>query len=396
MNVGFLREDQLPTQLAKVLAITCKNFNIDLVYFRPEDILQKKNKIKGKILLNDTWEEITCPLPNFIDVPAYLFEHVEYQSILNYLARKTKLSIDRRHIISKDVLQKELVKDSKLKKYVIPMKESESHQDIQKFLKQYGAVVVKRSIDLEGIDKYLIEKRENDYKVTMKDNTLICNEEELSGYLKTTFNHNSFIVQQYIHSKTKTNSPFYCRIYLQKNGQNKWEVVHKYIRVGVGTDGLFDSTYNGVSLINHFLNFNYPNRRKELSMKLNQIGLNTAEKVEGIQKGDFMVMGVDIGIDPDGNMYIYSVSSHPSEEAQMDRISLRRPEYYNRFLRQSDKSKESKIEKLSEQIKDLQEEMDYLERKNERLIKDIVNVKMSTSWKVSKPVRFLGKYFKNK
>src|SRR5699024_6806951 len=120
MIVGFLRDKNMPPRFARLLSYTCKYNEIELLYMRPQDIDMINGTVQGKMFIDHKWEEREVPIPKFIDVNPHMFNSKKYKKHLKYLKTKTVLSIDRRHIITKDLLQEKLKQDVNLKKYAIP------------------------------------------------------------------------------------------------------------------------------------------------------------------------------------------------------------------------------------------------------------------------------------
>src|SRR5699024_11362068 len=73
MYAGYLRKIDKPSKIAKIIAITCKQQGIELVYFTPKDVNLKTHMVNGKIFLNNQWVKIEVPIPKCIDVNPYLY-----------------------------------------------------------------------------------------------------------------------------------------------------------------------------------------------------------------------------------------------------------------------------------------------------------------------------------
>src|SRR5699024_12598402 len=60
----------------------------------------------------------------------------------------------------------------------------------------------------------------------------ILNEDTFNQWLQETIlrTKGSYIIQRYIHTRTKMDEPYHIRAHVQKNGEGKWELVHIYSR----------------------------------------------------------------------------------------------------------------------------------------------------------------------
>lgn len=385
--VGFLRPEKTPPIIAKALAISCKNKDIDLLYFTPEGIDYKNKKINGKLFIEDQWIEIKTSVPNFIDIQSNLIQEKQYEKEIKFLAEYSTLSVNQKYLISKDTLQNILTKNNRLNKYMIPSKETNSYKDILNFLEIHKKIVIKNKMDFEQNSKCIVQKQNSIYRVVMKEKELKFSQKEFEVFLHERVGKQTVVLYKFINSITKLNNPYYCCIHLEKDGNNRWKVVHKYIRVGVEKNIFSKIEEGGISKINNFLKVNFPSKNKQILLELNELGLNLAKKIEDSVKGELMVLGLEIGIDSEGELYIFNVKNSPIESPQTEKISLIRPDYYSYRLRNISISRSKKTQELIESLNRIKNENIILTKK----IKEYEN---STSWKITKPVRILGSFLK--
>src|SRR5699024_1024921 len=70
----------------------------------------------------------------------------------------------------------------------------------------------------------------------------------------------TFIVQQYIKSRTIDGHPFDIRVHMMKNEENEWEFVHKYPRIGLHYASIMSTDAGGyIGNLSCFLQRNYTN-----------------------------------------------------------------------------------------------------------------------------------------
>lgn len=385
MFVGFLRRVKKPTILAKLLALACKNIGLEIVYFTPEDVVTGKNKVYGKVFLEGVWESITTDLPSFIDVEPTLFEIEEYKKVMRYIQKNSKLSLDRPYIIPKGELQLTLVKSKKLKRFAIPTKKPLSFEDLLDYLKKEKTIVVKSACDQVEGEVYKIQNdSHNTFILKFRNKTNEISKEELKKlYIEKSFSNN-YHVQKYITSQSIKGNPICCRIHLEKNEEGKWEVARKFVRVGVGQTIESDTSLGGgKSELETFLRSSHRERSKEIYQDIKELANIAPSIIENLTGTTLMNMGLDIGIDRDGKLYVFDIDSNPPFLPQMSRIILLRPGYYKYRL---DKLNQDKKGLLKMQRRILE-----LEATNRRKQKEIQDFKDSTSWKVTRPVRYLGK-----
>ena len=370
MFVGFMRKSKSPSFMAKFIAITCKNQGIELIYMTPEDVNIKSNTVNGYIYLNNEWEKVTVPIPSFIDISPHLFTYKKYKKILNYLKKNTKLSIDERHIILKDELQFQLRKNKDFYHIAIPTKKLNAFSDLTKWLDKYKTIVVKPVRGLQGNDVYILKKEElNNYTLGISKEEKKLTENELSEYFSRKLKNKNYIIQKYISSRTIDGDPFDCRIHLEKNGKGEWETARKYIRIGIGQKVVSNISQGGaISKPENFLQYNFGEEKgKEIDYKLDLLAQTLPYEIEKIKNKTFMTMGVDVGIDNSGDLFVFEINSFPIVSPLKTEIALLRADYYKYMLNYPINNKE-----------------------NEQLKKELTNIKNSKSWKLTKPLRKLG------
>lgn len=370
MFVGFMRSAKSPSFMAKFIAITCKNQGIELIYMNPEGVNKKSKTVNGYIYLNNKWEKVSVPLPSFIDISPHLFTKKKYKKTLNFLKKNTTLSIDRRHIILKDELQIKLKKNESLSQFAIPTKHLNNFSDLTDWLKSFETIVAKPVRGLKGKGVYILKQVDaNNYILGVNKEEKTLSKNELSEFFSNELENNNYIMQKYISSKTIDGNPFDCRVHLEKNGKGEWETARNYIRIGIGQKVVSNISQGGaISRPESFLPFNFGEEKaKEIENKLELLAKILPYEIEKITESTLMNMGVDVGIDQSGNLYVFEINSYPIVSPLRTEIALLRSEYYKYMLNNSE---------------------------NEELKKEIIKIKNSKSWKLTKPIRRLSKIVK--
>lgn len=391
MIVGFLRDKNMPPRFARLLSYTCKYNEIELLYMRPQDMDMINGTVQGKMLIDHKWEEREVPIPKFIDVNPHLFNSKKYKKHLKYLKTKTVLSIDRRHIITKDLLQEKLKRDANLKKYAIPSSKINDVKSLMKFLNFHKHIVIKPINGLQGKSVISIEKvNSKKYNLGINKEYKIYNKKNLHKYLAN-LKIESYMMQKYIESRTKEGYPFDCRVHLEKNKNNKWYIVNTFIRIGIGQTVISNVNQGGgISKTKPFLDYNFEDLSDDIYKSINESSICLAEKLEKDMGSQLMVMGLDVGIDKNGDLYIFEVNSFPIVAPQMSQITLSRAEYYKYMLNKDKKNKSiNNVSNEAINIKKLIHDKKLLE-------KEVNKMKASRSWKLTKPLRLFGRYLKKK
>ena len=390
MIVGFLRSKNNPPKLARLLSHTCQYHDLTLIYMTPEGISMDKNTVKGKMLISNVWENVEVPLPKYIDVNPHLFSYKKYSEIMAYLQEKTKLSITRRNVIKKDVLQKELCNHSELNKYGIPSKNIKSFNELLNFIYDNKRVVVKPVDGLQGKSVIVIKILDDEnFVIGEQKEEKKYTKDELHKFYELELQKSNYLMQKYIESRTKMGDPFDCRIHMEKGAQNKWNIANMFIRIGIGQSIVSNvSQGGGISKVPSFLEANFGTNAKQIEEELKKMAIKMAVEIEKITDSQLATMGLDVGIDLEGQLHVFEINSFPIVSPQMAEITLIRPQYYKYMVKQGSK-KRQEINK-----KNRNSHLDSLNKENSKLKREIEELKNSTSWKITRPVRGVGKILK--
>lgn len=165
---------------------------------------------------------------------------------------------------------------------------------------------------------------------------------ELLKNLKKRLAKRSYIVQEALHLQTYLERPFDIRILMQKGKNGKWIRTKAVCRIAQSGDITSNLSTGGEALpLLKMLKEIYPGKEdvKKIQRKIRSL-VNTVpsvmEQVSGMHLGE---MGLDIGIDYRGNVWIIEVNSKPwkkpvTEQGSMEIVmeSFRRPLLYGKYL----------------------------------------------------------------
>lgn len=332
MLVGYMRNFRSPKFMADIIRAVAKSKNIDLLYFNAKDVNIEKNIIKGLLYIDNTWKRIDSRIPEVIDVSASCLKH---KNVINYLSQKAYLTENGNKRLSKDFLQEELVKDNKLKKYVIPSSNCNSLQVIDEFLNLYDEVVIKPVYSERGKGIYKIKKSDNGgYLIGHNKKQKKISNLELKDLYTNTISKRKHVIQKCINSKTLQGDPFDCRIHLEKNGLGNWEIAKSFIRIGIGQQVISNVNQGGgLSNTPVFLKSNYPDSYDDLSRRINEAGMKLAKKIEKLRGIELATLGLDVGITLDEELYVFEANSAPDPSFLKAEVAMLRTDYYQFLLK---------------------------------------------------------------
>ena len=250
--------------------------------------------------------------------------------MFEHLKRNSYLSVDKRMPLPKDRLQEVFKDDPEMSKYLIPTKRVKSFKDIIKFIKRHQEIVLKPVYSNQGKNVYKVTKKGCKYELEFYREKYRISKRKFKKIYKNEIKDKVFIVQKFIDSRTKEHKhPFDCRIHVEKNGKNKWHNVKNFIRVGIGQSVISNINQGGgIADVRQFLKANYPDKWKEIEKQIKIAAKTIPYKVEKVTKYEYMTMGLDIGIDKDGNLYLFEVNDYPILSPMRSEVAMVRARYY--------------------------------------------------------------------
>ncbi|WP_254901746.1 YheC/YheD family protein [Thalassobacillus devorans] len=386
-----MRRAENPPFIAKITAVMCHYYGFELIYMRPKDIDMANNTVRGRMYINNKWVEVTKDLPALIDISAYCFMK-ETRELMEYLRKNVRLTFDKKNALNKAKLQRELAKDGEFSHLVIPTAKAKTFEDVEAFLEKYSTIVMKPVYGQQGKGIYKLKQNGDEYLLGYQKEEQRLTRDELEKHFQTNISGKNYILQKYITSRSKAGDPFDCRIHVQKNRNGKWQVAKKYIRIGIGQKVMSNVNQGGgISDTKPFLKANFDDKWKEIEDNLTELGETLPYKIEQLKKTPTMSIGFDVAIDKSGDLYLFESNGAPNTTPLVAHSALLNVEYYT-FIR--DNELNEVISGPDTQHANSDVEIDRLKQKNEQLEKRMRTMEQSTSWRVTAPLRILGKLLK--
>ncbi|MFD1416305.1 YheC/YheD family protein [Oceanobacillus jeddahense] len=380
-EIGMLTNFNQPTELAKMTSLVAKAYGMELIFMRPRDINIEEKKVYGKVLVNNKWVVKKTDIPPFIDAAPYCFTRKNKER-MDFLRKTTFLSDNRRNVVTKEMLQNTLSKDEQFSHLMIPTHKIKTFKDMDNYLHDYQKVVLKPSGGMRGRGIYIIENKDNDlFTIGFNKNKWDADLNALEEFFDNTVKGKNYILQKYVTSITPQGDPFDCRVHVEKDGTGKWAVAKIYVRIGIGQSVISNVNQGGgISDPEEFLKANFNGQQEEIYQNLLKLGTQISEKMEQLRGTHIMSLGLDIGIDTNGKLYLFEVNDGPSTKAVISEVAFLRSNYYLYVLEKhlNRKVKDS-MDELENKQKEIHELKEIIAEKEEQLN----NILNSKSWKVT-------------
>src|SRR5690625_366764 len=327
-----MRGQSKPNQFVKLLAKTTKHHGIELVYFNPKDVDMKQKKISGRVLVDNKWENKEVNIPLFIDLTEFSFKN---KKLIKFLRENSHFTADKLDSKSIDSMKK-IKEDGEFADLLIPSIEHSDLKGFFHFINKHQQIIMKPTNGRRGDDIYKLSKKGRKYVLSHGDistDNISLSKRQLKNFISKKSRESKFIYQKYIESKTQFGDPFDCRIRLEKNGKGKWEVVINLIRIGSGQKVVSNVAKSGsVSKINKFLKANYGEKWKTIKSDIINVGKTLPYKLEEIFNIEVGSLGIDIGVDKHGKLYLFEANTSPGYGFGEGPIAEVRCDYYKCML----------------------------------------------------------------
>ncbi|MFS0779010.1 YheC/YheD family protein [Neobacillus sp. 3P2-tot-E-2] len=316
--IGMLHHRKDPNTVIKsyAYAVVAMAEGADFIYFTPKSVNFDNQTIEGYEYKNGSWQEKITPFPDVIYNTGSPEKLEVSKDIINHL--KETIPFTTVSLGNKWVINERLIKGKEFSKYLIPAKVLKEWNDLTEFLNLYTDVVVKPMDGRKGQGIYFIKTCDKGFIVNKDSLDKTYTKNELKEFFYTLLEENTYIVQPYIISKTKSGLAFDFRLHAQKNGEGKWVITTIYPRIA--SDCTIVTNINNGGYTNYlvpFLNQEFSEEEAiNIKRTLEYFTLALARHLDQLQMLEFSEVideiGIDVGLDENQKLWIYEVNWRPS------------------------------------------------------------------------------------
>lgn len=211
---------------------------------------------------------------------------------------------------SKPFVFSKMKQSNYLKQFLIPYIEINNRNDILTFLKQHQQIILKPVRGHHGDNVIKIKEHKDKFIITKKQYEHELNSNEFLHFLDKL--PNEMIAQKFIDSSISTGEPFDYRMHLQKNIHGLWVITIIIPRVG-SKSRVVTNISQGSTMMEFlkFLRNEYREHAREIKRQIESFALKFAYEFERQYPYNFDELGIDIGYDHDGNIWVYEVNWRP-------------------------------------------------------------------------------------
>ncbi|KAB2337111.1 YheC/YheD family protein [Cytobacillus depressus] len=289
--------------------------------FGEQHINWEQGTINGLFFYQNGWKTIEVPFPNVIydRLPNRKSERVaEHKQIKDRLQSEYLIPWYNPGFFNKLEINDRLIQDDNLAKLLPETHPFVSYSEIERMLSHYGHVFIKPingSLGL-GVHQVIYDKAEGCYYCRFRNqqgenklqkyNSL----ERLMKHVFASKNLNRMLVQQGIHLMRIDQRPIDFRIHTNKNNHGDWIVTAIAAKVA-GSGSVTTHVKSGGVIRTIAEVFPEIEEQKRVEAKLANAALLLSKALEENMEGIIGEIGFDLGIDRNGNVWLFEANSKP-------------------------------------------------------------------------------------
>lgn len=323
--------------------------NLFVYVFYPNFIDWQRREVKGfqyNFKLNK-WEVNWFPLPD------YVYDRCFYTSSQKYLKYKPYIEqIQVRNILflghglkGKWSVYQILSNNNNFLKHLPKTSPYKNTQQLIKWLK-YFPVILKPTGGSHGIGVIKVIHHKNKYEIigrnfnNKKIHQIFNNQEQFIKWIQSFIKGKRFLIQRFVNLTNSKDQPYDIRVLVQKNQQGDWENIGMAARVGEASN-ITSNLHGGgkVQSTTDLLTHEFGKEKsKKIINQINELSRLLPPYIESIH-GRLFELGLDMGVDRQGKVWIIEVNSKPGRSAfallgnkKARNKSLNNPILYTQYL----------------------------------------------------------------
>lgn len=309
--IGMLHSRKSPYQVTKAypFAAVAKLENIDFIYFSFDSVDFDDMKVSGWVYENREWKQKQMEIPSVI-INSCNPKNKKQADILEKLKKKAVLTS---HAVGNKLkVYKKILEGKVFAKHLIPSKLLTTPEKLMIFLDIEQSAVIKPLKGNHGNLVIFLEKVQDNYQVTEGNTIQSLNRQQLCNFIEQKTRGRQFLFQPFIKCKTKAGLAYDFRLHVQKNGEGLWEINLIYPRISGGLkliSNIKSGGYRGE--LDSFLTEEFAENARNIKRSIEKFALNFPAHFETLYPYGFDELGIDVGIDEKGRIWIFEVNWRP-------------------------------------------------------------------------------------
>jgi glutathione synthase/RimK-type ligase-like ATP-grasp enzyme len=277
----------------------------------------------GYYFENGTWIFADLPLPDVIynRIHSRILEYSTHFKKFRKKLEQLKIPIFNDRFLSKWEVYEHLMKKKYLHTF-IPETRIFSNESFIDFAEKYETVFIKPIHGSQGRNIFKLVKKDDSHYTYQssflsksENSTTTYSLEEVYQQIKPVINNHFYILQQGIPLVSTNGSAIDFRVLCHKNIKNDWEVTSTVARISAEQEFVSNIARGGriMRAVNALALFMSKTKALEVLAHMKELSIETASIISELSPGITGELGIDIGVEPDGKLWLIEVNSKPSK-----------------------------------------------------------------------------------
>lgn len=283
--------------------------NTNLYFFTSKDVDFDKKIITADTFINGEWQTVTTGFPDVI--------HNIGSQKRTFTERKLRKHVPFTtfYVGNKYSLPRRMAKYRAYSDLLVPFTVCFNEDVINRFMQNNNHVVFKALKGNRGENIYFLNKIENRYILLDQKKKSILTEQAMKEFINKIIlaEKGSYIIQKYIHTRTKNNEPYHFRSHVQKNGEGKWQITFIYPRIGSSKSNLSNiSTEGRIEDFSEFLVNEFgTDQGKYYEDEILKLSIDVTIHLDKLYGNVLNELGLDFAIDDTGRIWMHEANNGP-------------------------------------------------------------------------------------
>lgn len=307
--VGMVRGSGKPGPAIVANAHAAAMLGAKLIYFTPDNVDLNKEKINAQHYVGGQWQPIVCDFPDVIE------NDETSQRSEDVFSALTKNAPFTMHLLGGKLTTFNRIKKSRLyEELLIPDYSIRTFSDFTHAINAFDKFVIKPMRGSQGNNVSYFECTADGFNVNHRGTVRSLAVADLAGFYNEYIGDRHFLLQKYVESRSNHGLPFDIRIHVRRGKAARWQLVKLYARIGAG-DSIVSNIAAGGSMAEAkaFLTAQFGQDKGRMILnELKAMAGDFPAKFQSLYP-EFMIdaLGIDIGVDRDGKLWLFEVNSCP-------------------------------------------------------------------------------------
>ena len=309
------------TSFFNEMADVCRKRGGIVCAFRPQDVNWDAGIVRGMMRRGNAWRQTVLPLPQCIYNRLVSRQRERSEAMTTWVqqCKDANIPFFNENFLNKWHVHSALEKQDAAIPHLPHMVRYQSEEQLQEMLSRSRTVYAKPANGSMGRGIIRLRRMQNGYQAVTPGgiNKQFSSLSGLHRHLQKRTNGKSYLLQQGLPLIGMQGRPADFRVLVQKDRKGEWAVTSMVARLG--QNRIVSNISRGGSMLTplHALRVCGPwhNAARPTPQKLKNVALKLCVLLEEALPGHYAELGVDLGVDVYGHVWLLEINSKPSKAA---------------------------------------------------------------------------------